>query len=104
MTKLNKENILSILKENKNNLRQFGVLKIGLFGSYIRNESTDLSDIDFIVEFEEGKKNYDNFITLTFFLEKLFKKEVDLLTLDSLSPYIKPYILREVKYEAIKEL
>ena len=104
MIKLDKEIILSLLKENKKQIQKFGVLKIGLFGSYIRNESTDESDIDFMVEFEEGKKNYDNFIKLAFYLEELFQKEVDLLTIESLNPYIKPYILREVQYEAIKEL
>ncbi len=96
-----KEEILKKLRENKDKLRSFGVRRIGIFGSFARGEEKEESDIDLIVEFEEGKKNFDNFINLVFFLEDLFGREVDLLTPESISPYIKPYIEREVVYERV---
>ncbi|MCX6233226.1 MAG: nucleotidyltransferase family protein [Bacteroidetes bacterium] len=79
-------------------MKEFGVKRIGLFGSYVRNEPTPDSDIDFIVEFNPGKKNYKNFIHLAYFLESILNKEVDLLTHGSLSPYLKPYIFKEIEY------
>jgi hypothetical protein len=99
--RLTKEDILSRIKENEEILEKFGVKRIGIFGSYIRNEQTEESDIDIIVEFEEDKRTFDNFINLAFFLEDLFEKRVDLLTLESISPYIKSYIDEEIVYERI---
>ena len=103
MKDLNKNEILSILRKNKSQLRKFGIVKIGLFGSYIRGENNKESDVDILIEFEVGKKTYDNFIQLAFFLEGLFQKEVDLLTIEAMSPYIKPHILREVQFEIVSE-
>ena len=96
---LTKEEILESLKENKEKLKNFGAKRIEIFGSFARGEAKESSDIDFIVEFEEGKKNFDNFMGLVFFLENLLGKKVDLLTPEGISPYIKPYIKREVIYE-----
>jgi predicted nucleotidyltransferase len=93
--------IFKIIRQNKTKLSQFGVRKIGLFGSQSRGDATAESDLDFLVEFVQGQKNYDNYIELCFFLEVLFNKKVDLLTAESLSPYLKDEILREVQYESI---
>ena len=101
MPKLDKEKIFELLKKNKYQLQKYGVYRIGLFGSYARRENNEESGIDFLVEFEEDQKKYDNFIELVFFLENLFNKKVDLLTPDSISPYLKPYILREIEFEII---
>jgi len=78
-----------------------GVKRIGLFGSYAREEEHEESDIDLIVEFDAGKKIYDNFIELCFFLEDLLCHKVDLLTPESLSPFIRPYIEKDAYYETI---
>jgi predicted nucleotidyltransferase len=102
MPDLSKEKIFEILKLHKQQIEKFGVKKIGLFGSYVRGENTKDSDLDFLVEFEEGAKTFDNFIELAFLLEDLFEKKVDLLTPESMSPYLKPYILKEVQFEIIK--
>lgn len=98
---LNKETILKILLSHKAELKQFGLKRIGLFGSYVRGDASIDSDIDFIVEFEKEKKTFDNFMDIAFFLEDLFGKKIDLLTQASLSPYIKPYVENEVVYETI---
>ncbi len=98
---MNREDILKKLRENKDRIRRFGVKRIGIFGSAVRGELKEKSDIDFVVEFEEEKKNFDNFIKLVFFLEELFGRKVDLLTPESISPYIKPYIDKEIIYERV---
>ncbi len=98
---MNKEEILNRIRENREKMRSFGVRKIGIFGSFVRGEEKEGSDIDIIVEFEEGKKNFNNFINLVFYLEELLGRKVDLLTPESISPYIKPYIEKEVVYESV---
>jgi predicted nucleotidyltransferase len=83
---------------NRETLLGFGVKKMGLFGSFRRNEQTQRSDVDILVEFSKGKKNADNFLDLAFYLENLLKKKVDLLTPKSLSPMMKRRVLQEVDY------
>jgi len=93
-----KEEILDILLFHSNEIKDFGVKKIGLFGSFTKDRQNNESDIDFLVEFIPGKKNFKNFIHLAFFLEDLLKRRVELVTIESLSPYLKPRILEEVEY------
>jgi uncharacterized protein len=96
-----KQDILSVLEKNQSSLRALGINKIGLFGSFARGEQRPDSDIDLLVEFESGKKTFDNFMELSFFLEEALRSKIDLVTVESLSPYIGPYILREVEYAGL---
>jgi len=93
-----KEQVFLLLDQSDEKLKKFGVKRCGLFGSFLRDRQNLQSDIDLLVEFEMGKKTYDNYIHLAFFLEELFGRSVDLVTPESLSPYIGPHILREVEY------
>ncbi|MGY6521447.1 MAG: nucleotidyltransferase family protein [Mongoliitalea sp.] len=94
-----KENILSTLKSNKLALSKFGVQNVGLFGSYIRNEQSSESDIDLLIDFEPEKENFDNFMAVCDYFEKIFKNEkIEVVTKNGLSPYIGPKILKEVQY------
>ncbi|MFX1238343.1 MAG: nucleotidyltransferase family protein [Promethearchaeota archaeon] len=97
---MNKAEVLKTLKKNVEILKKYHVKKIGLFGSVLKGNNTSESDIDLIVEFNEGKKNYNNFIDLVSFLEELFQKRVELLTIEALSPYMKPKILEEAYFES----
>jgi predicted nucleotidyltransferase len=98
MNVMNKDMVLKVLRENKNTISNCGIKRIGLFGSYVKNEQKSGSDIDFLVEFDKGKKNYRNFLGISELMEKLFDKKVDIVTDESLSPYIGPYIRKEVEY------
>ena len=93
-----KKEILIKIKENREKIKSFGVRRLGLFGSYVRQEQKFKSDIDILVEFESGNKTFDNFIHLSFLLEDLFKNHIELVTSESISPYIKPNIMKEVEY------
>lgn len=64
------------LYSNREQIKQFGAKRIGVFGSFVKNKQNPKSDIDIIIEFKQGNKNYDNFINLNFYLEKLFKKKL----------------------------
>ncbi|MBI2251479.1 MAG: nucleotidyltransferase family protein [Armatimonadetes bacterium] len=97
---LTDEIIIKELKEHHYILEKFGVVKIGLFGSYLRGEQKENSDIDFMVEFK--KPDFDNFMDLIFYLEDLFDRKVELITNGSLSPYIQPFVEKEVKWYETK--
>lgn len=92
---MTKEDIKRIIREHKDILEKYKVKSIALFGSYVRNEQKEDSDIDLLVEFE--KPTYNNFINLVFTLEDLFKKEVTIVTPRGMSPYILPYVLKEAE-------
>jgi len=77
---------------------KFKVKEIGIFGSQIKGKAKKESDIDILVEFQEGYKTFDNYMELKFFLEDLFKCKVDLVLKSALKERIKPYILSEVIY------
>ena len=93
-----REKVLELIRSNQDKIRSYGVSKLGLFGSFVRSEQNPESDIDLIVEFEQDKKSFDNFIQLVFFLEEILERRVELITSDALSPYIGPHIIREVEY------
>jgi hypothetical protein len=93
-----KEEILNILKSHIEEIRGFGVMRIGLFGSFARDQQKEESDVDILVEFLPGKKNFRNFMQLVYLLEELLRRQVELVTTESISPYLKPYIFNEVKY------
>ena len=72
-------------------MKQAGVIRSSLFGSYARGENTLKSDIDFLVEFPRGKSLLD-LIGLEMELEKVLGKKVDLVTFKSVHPLIKEYV------------
>ena len=97
-TLINKSDIIKTLRNNETQLKAFGVHKIGLFGSFVREQQHAKSDIDLLVEFDQAKKTFDNFMALSFFLEDLLACSVEIVTPESLSPHIGPHILNEIEY------
>ena len=69
-----------------------------MFGSFARQEAGADSDVDLLVEFEPGRKSFDNFMSLSFLLEEVLGRRVELITPESLSPHIGLRILEEVEY------
>jgi predicted nucleotidyltransferase len=97
-----KSQALSLLQGHKKELHDFGVKLCGLFGSFVRDADIHQdSDVDVLVAFEPDQKTFDNFMDLAFFLEDIFGRSVDLVTVEALSPYIGPHILEEVEYVTI---
>jgi uncharacterized protein len=73
---------------------RFGIKSLFLFGSVARNEATQESDLDFIVDFD-GMITFDRYMDLKIFLEDLFGKKIDLALEDTLKPQIRAKILEE---------
>ena len=91
--------ILNKLKLSKSELNKFGVVRVGLFGSVNRNESNKDSDVDILIDFSAESETYENYINTCSFLESVFEgTRLDIVTEKGLSPFIGPYILKEVEY------
>ena len=93
---INKSEVMDKLVEHISEIKGFGVEKIGLFGSLLKGEST--GDVDILISFKKTEESFKNLMELYFFLKDLLNVEIDLVTTNALSPYIAPYILREVEY------
>ena len=96
-----KEEVFTLLSQNGERLRRFGVRQISVFGSFARGEPNDESDVDILVEFEPGRESFNTFLALAEFLEELFGRRVDLLTPESLNPRFGHHILEEAEHAAI---
>ena len=96
----NKDEILTFLSDNKNQLfSEYQLVKIGLFGSFSKNEETKDSDIDLIIEFEPNTRNLlEKKYKIRSFVKKKFNREVDLCREKYIKPYFKSQILKSVIY------
>lgn len=92
------DGILGALAEHRERIRSLGIRRIGIFGSFVRGEEREGSDIDILIEFEEGGRSFDAYMDLKFFLEDLFGRKVDLVDRDTVKPALAPYILQSVRY------
>lgn len=95
---MNCDEVLKILQEHKEEIQNFGVEKIGIFGSYSKNCNLDNSDIDILVSFTNVPKISKAYFGLKFYLEDLLKVEVDLCRDKDIRIELKDEILRSVKY------
>ncbi len=92
------EQIIMKLGKDKQNLRKkYGVKKVGVFGSYVREEQKRKSDLDILIEFKEPVSLFE-FLALERHLSELTDKKVDLVMKSALKPRIGRHITREVVY------
>lgn len=94
---ISKQEVIERLQSAGGRLSSLGVKQIGLFGSFVTGQATPASDVDLLVEFESDRHSFDGFMDLSFFLEELLGRRVELVTPEALSPHIGPHILQEVE-------
>ncbi len=95
---MTKRDILSFLRAHKDEMyEKFGLVKVGLFGSYVRGEQREDSDIDLAVEIESSNK-FRSFFGLKAYLENGLQKQVDLGIESSIKPVVHKYITKEIEY------
>ncbi len=85
------------LQAAEETIRALGVERLALFGSFARDEARPDSDVDILVEFADDRKTFDAFLDLAELLEEILDRKVELVTVESLSPYIGPRILAEAE-------
>lgn len=93
---LTRESVLKQLEIHADELRGFGVTRIGLFGSVARGDANEKSDLDFLIELEDYTS--DAFFGTAFFLEDLFGCKCDVGLISSIRPELKDNIMSEVRF------
>jgi predicted nucleotidyltransferase len=83
------------LTDAESEIRGLGVVRLALFGSVRRDSARPDSDVDLLVEFAPGAKTFDHLIALGDLLEHVIGHKVELVTLESLSPFLRPHILAD---------
>jgi predicted nucleotidyltransferase len=92
-----KDDIVKRILEERERLAFLGVASIGIFGSFVRGDQNSSSDVDILVEFKPEKHTFDNFMEISFLLEELLGRKVEVVTPEGLSRHIGPHILNEVE-------
>jgi predicted nucleotidyltransferase len=93
------ETMIGTIREHGDEIRiRFGVARLGVFGSRVRGDARDDSDVDVLVEFTHP--TFRNYMGLKRFLEGLVGVPVDLVSAPALKPLLRQYILQEVQYVA----
>ncbi len=92
---MNQQELLSRLGELRSDLEaRYKVKEISIFGSFVRGQQTDVSDVDVLVEFAPDATFFD-LVRLALFLEETLQRQVDVIPKDSLRPEIRDMVLRE---------
>ena len=95
---MGKKEIIEIIRSNKRELElRYGVQRLGLFGSYVREKQRKKSDIDILVKFNRDIDLFE-FVDLREYLENQLNSRVDLVMESALKPNIGKRILAEVEY------
>jgi uncharacterized protein len=98
-----KSQIFDLLIRHQLDIQSFGVARIGLFGSFVRNQQNENSDVDLLVEFREGKKTFKNLVHLNYFLQELIQRKIQLVTWMGLADFVKKEVAKEIEYVAIAD-
>jgi hypothetical protein len=96
-TPLSRDEAIRRLQTVESEIRSLGVRRLALFGSVLRNEARPDSDVDVLVEFTPAEKTFDRFMALADLLEDTLEHPVEVVTTESLSPFIGPHILAEAR-------
>jgi hypothetical protein len=95
---LTRSDILEFLRVHKGEFHaRYGVVKIGLAGSYARDEADEDSDIDIIVSIDSDNK-FRSFFGLLHYLEDSFPCKIDMATESSLKARIKEKVMKDIQY------
>jgi len=95
---MKKDETIALLNSHKADLaKQFGVTKLAVFGSTVRNTARPDSDLDILVDFD-GPATSQRYFGVQFYLEDLFNCPVDLVTRKALRPELRPYVEQEAVY------
>lgn len=96
---MTKDDILFFLRAHKHEMQEkFGIVSIGLFGSYVRQTAREDSDIDLAVEFLPERKTLKNFLGCKRYLESHMHKPVDLGIESTLKPAIRESVKQDIQY------
>lgn len=95
---MNTQEIIDLLKDKLPLLKKYHISQLALFGSHSTGTATAESDLDLLVDFEDGQDTFDNYMDLKLSLEDSFHCKVDLVITSTVKPALKDAILGSAIY------
>ena len=93
--------VLTRIKSRRQELDQYGVEQIGIFGSRVAGTMHEYSDIDILVRFHKSARTFDNYMDLKYYLERILPgRKIDLVMESALKASLREGILSETRYIA----
>lgn len=92
---MKRDQVLAIIAQNREKLRELGVKSLFLFGSVARDEARSDSDVDFLVDFTQ-QGGFFQLLQVQYYLEDILGCSVDLGTRDSLKEHLRQPVLKEL--------
>lgn len=100
---LTSDAVISKLKSDKQILKSLHLSGIGLFGSTARGDNTEKSDLDFLVDYEEGFKSWTNFNKTCDYIERYFGNNYDIVTKEGISERMFNNISKDIIYVRLND-
>ncbi len=97
----NKEELIALIKANNELLTSYGVTRLGIFGSFVRGNVHEESDVDFFIELLPEYKTLKNVFALSETLKNISGRKVEIITPQSLNKFIGKHILNQVEYVSL---
>jgi uncharacterized protein len=99
MVTIDRSDVRHILMSNASYLKEaFYVKELGIFGSFVNGKQKKSSDVDVLVVFDKGHKDFFNYMRLKSSIEVLVGRKVDLMIKEAVKPRLKDKIFSEVEY------
>lgn len=93
-----KQELIDLINKNRETILSFGINRLGVFGSFARNEQNEKSDVDFLVVYDYKNVNMKKYVGLFDYLEALTGRQVDIASPNSLAPHRAKKILPQTEY------
>jgi predicted nucleotidyltransferase len=97
----NKEELIDLIKANNELLTSYGVTRLGIFGSFVKGNVHEESDVDFFIELLPEYKTLKNVFALSETLKNISGRKVEIITPQSLNKFIGKHILNQVEYVSL---
>ena len=98
MVAATKQHVFDTIKQLQPCLLSLGVRRLGLFGSFVNSAPSENSDVDLLIEFLPGRKDFTTLMTVGDLLEQHLGRRVELVTPESLSRHFGDTITAEAEY------
>ena len=96
-----KQELIDALKQHSKEIHSYGVMRLGVFGSFVKENVTKNSDVDFYIDFKPEYKTLKNFVGLANYLQSILGRKAEIVTPQSLNKFIGKYIIQEVEYVSL---
>jgi uncharacterized protein len=96
-----KQELIDLIHTHESKIRSYGVVQLGIFGSFVRDQANATSDVDLFIHFTPESKTLKNFVGLANYLQTHLGRKVEIVTPESLNRFIGKYIQQEVEYVAL---